>query len=62
MIHWNVVRDHKYSILSNVIPSLHFISKLQKANYNLFDKSSLVDATPLPLLMLLGRTWATGVY
>jgi NADH dehydrogenase [ubiquinone] 1 alpha subcomplex assembly factor 6 len=77
MIHWNVVRDHQYSIVAGsrrrisnakksiilpMIPSVHFISKLQKANYNLFAKSSLIDATPLPLLLLLGRTWATGVF
>ena len=44
-----------------VIPSLHFLSKLEAAEYQLFDPK-LQDETRLRLLLLLGRTWLTGIF
>lgn len=44
-----------------VVPSLHYLSKLDAANYNLFDED-LAEATRLRLLLLMGRTWLTGIF
>jgi NADH dehydrogenase [ubiquinone] 1 alpha subcomplex assembly factor 6 len=49
------------------IPALHYLTKLEKANYNIFDGSVFVDPrqpqnqSNLTLLALLGRSWLTGV-
>ena len=47
-----------------VIPALTYLSKLEHADYNLFD-ASVTSGSPsdrLKLLFRLGRTWATGVF
>jgi hypothetical protein len=47
-----------------VIPALHYLSLLEASRYNLFDPR-LLDAQPrnqFKLLLLLGRTWLTGIF
>jgi Squalene/phytoene synthase len=46
-----------------VIPALHYLSLLEKAKYNLFDPQ-LTDhqQSQFRLLLLLGRTWLTGIF
>eukprot|EP00934_Nitzschia_sp_Nitz4_P001094 Nitzschia sp. Nitz4//scaffold48_size128905//66811//70204//NITZ4_003600-RA/size128905-augustus-gene-0.7-mRNA-1//1//CDS//3329552982//1094//frame0 len=39
-----------------VIPALHYLSKLEKAQYDIFD-DKLLEQDQLKLLALLGRTW-----
>jgi len=47
-----------------VVPTLHYLEKLEQAKYNLFDDSLIVGSKSdrLRLLFLLGRTWMTGVF
>jgi hypothetical protein len=47
-----------------VVPAWHYLGHLQKAKYNLFDPKLLQQnpKTRLSLLLLLGRTWLTGVF
>jgi NADH dehydrogenase [ubiquinone] 1 alpha subcomplex assembly factor 6 len=56
------VPKHARACLLPVVPALHFLSKLQEADHNLFDSQKLTDQTRLALLLLLGRTWMTGVF
>jgi NADH dehydrogenase [ubiquinone] 1 alpha subcomplex assembly factor 6 len=44
-----------------VIPALHHLNKLEKANYNIFDES-LLELDHLTVLFSLTRTWMTGVF
>eukprot|EP00980_Cylindrotheca_fusiformis_P025337 scaffold13478_cov132-Cylindrotheca_fusiformis.AAC.30 len=44
-----------------VVPALHYLSKLEKAEYNIFD-DSLLEPDHLKSLALLGRTWLSGVF
>ena len=58
------VPKHARATLLPVVPSLQYLEKLEKANFNVFD-SSLVTGSKsdrLRLLLLLGRTWMTGVF
>ena len=44
-----------------VIPALHYLSKLEQVDFQIFDPN-LNDETRLRLLLLLGRTWLTGIF
>jgi len=44
-----------------VIPAMHYLSKLEKADYNIFD-DELLEHDNMTILALLGRTWLTGVF
>jgi len=44
-----------------VIPAMHYLSKLEKAEYDIFD-DKLLEHDNLTILVLLGRTWLTGVF
>jgi hypothetical protein len=44
-----------------VIPSIHFLSKLERAKYDVWDPS-LLDPSRLHVLLLMARTWLTGVF
>ncbi|GKY99665.1 hypothetical protein MPSEU_000920500 [Mayamaea pseudoterrestris] len=44
-----------------VVPSTVYLERLQAANYSLFDAKVVHDPTRLRLLLLLARTWMTGV-
>jgi NADH dehydrogenase [ubiquinone] 1 alpha subcomplex assembly factor 6 len=44
-----------------VIPALHFLSKLEKAKYDMFDPT-LSEPDRLMVLALLSRTWLTGIF
>lgn len=56
-----VVPKHARPCLLPVVPALHYLSKLEKAEYNIFD-DSLLEQDHLTGLALLGRTWLTGVF
>lgn len=55
-------KSAKPCLLLSIIPSLHYLNKLQDVKYNVFH-ATLVDpnAQRLKLLFLLSRTWLTGV-
>jgi len=44
-----------------VIPAMHYLTKLEKANYDIFD-DRLLEQDHLKILFLLSRTWLTGVF
>lgn len=45
-----------------VIPAVYYLSRLKEANYNLFASELADQSKQLKLLLLLGRTWLTGVF
>jgi len=45
-----------------VVPALHYLERLERADYNVFDPKLLSKSDRLRLLWLLGRTWMTGVF
>lgn len=55
-----VPRDARPCFLP-VVPAIHFLSKLEKADYDIFD-DSLLEPDQLRVLLLMGRTWLTGVF
>ena len=55
------VPKHARPCFLPVVPALHHLSKLEKANYDIFD-DSLLEHENLTGLALLGRTWLTGVF
>jgi len=63
----NDVPKHARACLLLVIPALHYLTKLEKADYDIFDDTVFVDPRQqqkqgnLTLLALLGRSWLTGV-
>ena len=63
----NDVPKHARACLLPVIPALHYLTKLEKADYDIFDDSVFVDPRQqqkqgnLTLLALLGRSWLTGI-
>ena len=48
------------SVLLPVVPAMHYLSRLQDANYNVFD-DNLLEQHNLKVLALLTRSWLTGV-
>ena len=44
-----------------VVPAIHFLSKLEKADYDIFD-DSLLEADQMRVLLLMGRAWLAGVF
>lgn len=57
----SVVPKHARPCFLPVVPALHHLSKLEKVKYNLFD-DMLLEQDQLTGLLLLGRTWLTGVF
>lgn len=57
----STVPRHARPCFLPVVPALHFLSKLEKADYNIFD-DSLLEPDQLRVLFLMGRTWLTGVF
>jgi NADH dehydrogenase [ubiquinone] 1 alpha subcomplex assembly factor 6 len=55
------VPRHARACLLPVVPSIHFLSKLEGVDYHLFDPK-LNDDTRLRLMLLMGRTWLTGIF
>jgi NADH dehydrogenase [ubiquinone] 1 alpha subcomplex assembly factor 6 len=45
-----------------VIPSIHYLRQLEQVNYNLFDPKLVGSSSRLPVLLMLARTWLTGVF
>jgi NADH dehydrogenase [ubiquinone] 1 alpha subcomplex assembly factor 6 len=57
------VPKHARACLLPVIPALLFLSKLQEVDHNLFDtKLQVSEQGRLKLLLLLSRTWLTGIF
>jgi NADH dehydrogenase [ubiquinone] 1 alpha subcomplex assembly factor 6 len=57
------VPKHARACILPVIPALVFLSKLQEVDHNLFDsKLQVSEQARLKLLLLLGRTWLTGIF
>lgn len=57
-----IPRKGKSCILLPAIPSIHYLSKLEEVQYNLFDpKVTDGQSQRLKLLFLLSRTWLTGI-
>jgi len=59
--HQSGVPKHARPCLLPVVPALQFLSKLEGVNYDIFH-DSLLEPNQLKVLLLLGRTWATGVF
>lgn len=57
----SVVPKHARPCFLPVVPALHHLSKLEKVKYNIFD-NMLLEQDQLTGLLLLGRTWLTGVF
>ncbi|CAJ1933758.1 unnamed protein product [Cylindrotheca closterium] len=57
----SVVPKHARPCLLPVVPAFHHLSKLEKVKYNIFD-DTLLEQDQLTGLLLLGRTWLTGVF
>jgi NADH dehydrogenase [ubiquinone] 1 alpha subcomplex assembly factor 6 len=55
------IPKHARSCFLPVVPALHYLSKLEKADYDIFD-DGLLQQDQLSVLALLGRTWLTGVF
>jgi phytoene/squalene synthetase len=57
------VLKHARACLLPVIPALMFLSKLQEVDHNIFDtKLQVSEQGRLKLLLLLSRTWLTGIF
>ena len=57
----NKVPRHARSCFLPVVPALHYLSKLEKAQYNILD-ASLSESNNLTVLLLLGRAWLAGIF
>lgn len=57
----NQVPKNARTALLPVIPSLQYLSRLEKANFDTLD-TSLVEPNRFRLLFGLGRTWLTGIF
>jgi len=55
------VPNHARTCSLPVIPAMHYLSKLEKADYDIFD-DKLLEHDNMTILALLGRTWLTGVF
>jgi NADH dehydrogenase [ubiquinone] 1 alpha subcomplex assembly factor 6 len=55
------VPKHAKPCFLPVVPALHYLSKLEKSKYDIFDPV-LLDPDRLTILALLSRTWLTGVF
>lgn len=55
------VPRHARACLLPVVPALHYLSRLEKSDCDIFD-DSLLEPDQLRVLMLLGRTWLTGIF
>ena len=55
------VPKHARTCFLPVIPAMHYLSKLEKAEYDIFD-DKLMEHDNMTILALLGRTWLTGVF
>ena len=61
------IPKHARACLLPVIPALHYLTKLEKADYDIFDDTVFVDPRQqqkqgnLALLALLSRSWLTGI-
>jgi len=44
-----------------VVPALQYLSRLEKSKYDILNPS-LLEPERFKLLLLLGRTWLTGVF
>jgi NADH dehydrogenase [ubiquinone] 1 alpha subcomplex assembly factor 6 len=55
------VPKHARTCFLPLIPAMHYLTKLKKADYDIFDEK-LLEHDNMTILALLGRTWLTGVF
>ena len=53
------VPKHAKTCFLPVIPAMHYLTKLEKAKYDVFDEK-LLEHDNMTILALLGRSWLTG--
>lgn len=56
-----VPRQGKSALLP-LVPAMYYLDQLQRSNYNVFDPALNEQSKRLSFLLLLGRSWLTGVY
>lgn len=57
----SVVPRHARPCFLPIVPAQHYLEKLEKSKFDIFD-DALLEKDQLRLLALLGRTWFTGVF
>lgn len=57
----SLVPKHARPCFLPAVPALHHLTKLERAKYNIFD-DALLEQDQLTGLLLLGRTWLTGIF
>lgn len=55
------VPKHARTSFLPLIPAMYYLTKLEKADYDIFDEK-LLEHDNMTILALLGRTWLTGVF
>jgi phytoene/squalene synthetase len=55
------VPKHARPCFLPVVPAIHYLSKLEAARYDTLDET-LSQSSNLRLLLLLSRTWLTGIF
>jgi phytoene/squalene synthetase len=55
------VPKHARPCFLPVVPAIHYLSKLEAARYDTLDET-LGQSSNLRLLLLLSRTWLTGIF
>jgi NADH dehydrogenase [ubiquinone] 1 alpha subcomplex assembly factor 6 len=57
---------HQRPVFLTMVPSIHYLSRLATADYNVFDPTALASGAAgnerIRLLLFLARSWLTGVY
>lgn len=53
--------SHARPCLLPVVPALHYLSRLETTEYDIFN-DGLLEPEQLKVLLLLGRTWMTGIF
>ena len=56
-----LIPSHARPALLPVIPAIEYLSKLEAAQYDIFD-ASLSESNNLRVLLSMGRTWLTGIF
>lgn len=66
--HLNAAREMQFKVPKHarpcflpVIPSIHYLSKLERAKYDVWDPM-LLDPSRFAVLLRMVRTWLTGVF
>jgi NADH dehydrogenase [ubiquinone] 1 alpha subcomplex assembly factor 6 len=55
------IPKHARTALLPVVPALHYLSRLEKAKYDVLNPA-LSEPDRMRLLLMLGRTWMAGIF